>query len=124
MGRRILVIDDDDRSGRLARDILAHRGHAVMLAGGGAQGVALARAVRPDLVLLDIQMPVLDGFGTRAALAEAGLGDVPVIAVTAAVRPEDRERIVRAGFAGRIDKPITVRTLLDAVEAAFGGPAG
>jgi CheY-like chemotaxis protein len=98
--------------------VLRAYGYSPLLARGGAEGVELALRHRPDLVLLDIRMPDMDGYQVAAILkADPRLGDTRIVAVTASVMVGDRERIEVAGFDGYIQKPIDPETFLGEVEA-------
>lgn len=109
---RILVVEDNDRNMKLVRDVLQFAGFEVVEARTGEQGVELARECRPDLVLMDLQLPGIDGEeALRQLRQDAETADVPVIAVTAYAMKEDRERTRRAGFDGYVTKPLSVRSL-------------
>ncbi|MGH6886776.1 MAG: response regulator, partial [Geminicoccales bacterium] len=83
MSRRILVVEDQEDNRMILRDLLHSAGYEVLEAVDGAEGVRMARAERPDLILMDIQMPTVDGYqATRAIKAEPGLAAIPIIAVT------------------------------------------
>ena len=118
MAARILIIEDNAANLELARYLLAFSGYTVLVARDGAQGVALARQERPDLVLCDLQMPVLDGFQVLASLrAEAGGAGLAVVAVTAFSMPTDRHKVLAAGFDGYMSKPIEPEAFVGQVEA-------
>lgn len=117
---RIVVIEDHAVSLQLLRYLLEKAGHEVRAASDGESGVALVRETRPDLVLCDIQLPRLDGFGVRQALSDL---DVPVVAMTALAMVGDRERILATGFDGYISKPIEPRTFLATI-ASYLASAG
>jgi two-component system cell cycle response regulator DivK len=109
---RILVIEDNALNLKLVRDVLEHAGYDVGSAATGELGVAAAATAPPDLVLLDLQLPGIDGHETlRRLRAEVLPADVPVVAVTALAMAEDRERASRAGFDGYLEKPISPRAL-------------
>jgi two-component system, cell cycle response regulator DivK len=115
--RRILVVEDNPLNLKLVRDVLQFAGYDVIEAQSGEEGLRAAQADPPDLVLMDIQLPGIDGFETLHRLRQGTLGrDVPVIAVTAFAMAEDRERASRAGFDGYIEKPISVRELPGQIE--------
>lgn len=118
MGARILVVEDHPLNLQLVRDILEYRGHTVDSAGSVDAARERLREARPDLVLLDIQLP---GGGGEALLRELrgspALAHLPVIAVTALAMEGDRERLLAAGFDGYLSKPIDTRTFGPAVEA-------
>jgi two-component system cell cycle response regulator DivK len=107
---RILVIEDNALNLKLVRDVLEHAGYDVGSAATGELGVAAAATAPPDLVLLDLQLPGIDGHETlRRLRAEVLPADVPVVAVTALAMSEDRERASRAGFDGYLEKPNSPR---------------
>jgi CheY-like chemotaxis protein len=115
---RILIIEDNEQNLYLATFILEKRGHRVVPARDGAEGVALARRMKPDLILLDIQLPGLDGYAVAEALrSDAALGSIPVIAVTSYAMAGDRARAMAAGCTGYIEKPIDPDTFADVVQA-------
>jgi two-component system cell cycle response regulator DivK len=113
---RILVIEDNERNLKLVRDVLRFAGYDVIEARSGEQGVALASECSPDLVLMDLQLPHMDGTEALRLLRESPLTrHVPVVAVTAFAMQEDRDRAFRAGFDGYLEKPISVRALPEQV---------
>ena len=113
----ILVIEDDEKNRKLARDILTHRGYRVAEAETGEAGVRLARELKPHLVLMDLQLPGMDGIeALRHLRDDPATREIPVMAVTASVMSHDRHKIIAAGFDGNQSKPISVRPFLDAVE--------
>ena len=115
---RILVIEDNPSNMKLVTAILAQAGHTVLKAPDGARGIMIAEAERPALILLDIQMPAMDGFAVLEALREhSATAAIPVIALTAMAMAGDRERILAAGFDDYLAKPIRYRALLDCVQA-------
>jgi two-component system cell cycle response regulator DivK len=115
---RVLVIEDNPLNLKLVRDVLQHAGYDVVAATTGESGVDLAAAQPPDLVLLDLQLPGIDGHETlrrlRAGVLPRG---VRVVAVTALAMAEDRSRAQRAGFDGYLEKPISPRALPGQVAA-------
>ena len=114
--RRILVVEDNPLNLKLVRDVLTVSGFEVVAAPSGEEGVALAETCDLDLVLMDIQLPGIDGYEALRRLRQnSRLDGVPVIAVTAFAMREDRERAAREGFDGYIGKPISVRALLSQV---------
>jgi two-component system cell cycle response regulator DivK len=113
---RILVVEDNERNLKLVRDVLQFAGYDVVEARSGEQGVALAQERPPDLVLMDLQLPQMDGAeALRLLRASPRTRDVPVVAVTAFAMKEDRDRAFRAGFDGYLEKPISVRALPEQV---------
>lgn len=112
MNKRILVIDDNPNNRQLVGDILTYHGYDVLHACDGALGIAMARELHPDLILMDIQMPVLDGMAALCTLrADPVTRDVKVIGLTALAMKGDEERVLAAGFDGYIAKPIKTREL-------------
>jgi CheY-like chemotaxis protein len=109
-GHRILVVEDNERNLKLVRDVLQYAGFEVLEARTGERGVELALQCRPDLVLLDLKLPGIDG---EQALQQLRDDDrtcrIPVVALTASVMQQDRARVLRAGFDGHLEKPISVR---------------
>lgn len=116
---RILVVEDNERSLKLFKVILRQRGHEVLTAGDGEQGVQLALTAAPDLILMDIQMPMLDGMSAlrRIRADPRGLA-IPAIALTAYAMKGDRERFLAAGFCDYISKPIEHKAFTETVERA------
>jgi two-component system cell cycle response regulator DivK len=111
-GATILVVEDNDRNLKLVRDVLEHAGFRVVIATSGEDGVALAVQQPPDLVLLDLGLPGIDGHeALRQLRASPRTRSLPVVAVTAYAMAADRERALRAGFDGYLDKPLDVRAL-------------
>ena len=123
-GALILVVEDNGRNAKLLRDVLEHRGYRVLIAGNGEDGVALAREHLPALVLMDIQLPGIDGIEAFEQLrADATTCDIPVIAVTASAMYEEVARIQKVGFAGYQPKPIRVMEFLKAMQAILESAA-
>jgi two-component system, cell cycle response regulator DivK len=120
--RRILVVEDNPLNLKLVRDVLQFAGYDVIEAHSGEEGVRAALADPPDLVLMDLQLPGIDGTETLHRLRQGPLAhDVPVVAVTASAMAEDRERASLAGFDGYVEKPISVRELPGQIEAFLFG---
>jgi two-component system, cell cycle response regulator DivK len=120
----ILIVEDNPRNMKLVRDVLQVKGHATLEATTGEEGVALATQKLPDLVLMDIQLPGINGIQALAQLrANATTAKIPVIAVTASVMQQDRKLITEAGFDGYIGKPINLAEFLQTVNAQLAsGP--
>jgi CheY-like chemotaxis protein len=117
MASRILVVEDDEKSRRLLRDVLAYHGYEVVAVESGEQGLAEAMARVPDAALLDIQLPGISGFELLAALRSGTPGErMPAIAVTASVMDQDRRRIFAAGFDAYVAKPVNIRQLIDTLQ--------
>jgi two-component system cell cycle response regulator DivK len=122
--RRILVVEDNPLNLKLVRDVLQVAGYDVIEARSGEEGLRVAQEDPPDLVLMDLQLPGIDGTETLHRLRRDGLRrDVPVVAVTALAMAEDRERAALAGFDGYVEKPISVRALPGQIEAFLSGRA-
>lgn len=112
----VLIVEDNDKNMKLVRDILQHAGHATLETPRGRDGVRLAREHRPDLVLMDIQLPDIDGFeALRGIRADPALEAVPVLAVSASVMPEELRQIVASGFDAYVTKPIALKDFLATV---------
>lgn len=117
-GRRILVVEDNTKNLKLVRDVLQFAGFEIIEATTGEDGVELMATEHPDLVLMDLQLPGIDGAEALRQIREMpDVGQVPVLAVTAFVMDEDRRRASQAGFDGYVEKPISVRGLTDQVRA-------
>ncbi len=124
INRRILLIEDNAQNRYLATFLLQARGWETVPAHDGAAGVALAREIRPALVLLDIQLPGMDGYSVaRAIRSDATLASMPIIAVTSYAMPGDRERCIAEGCNGYIEKPIDPQTFALQIEQFIGGTA-
>jgi len=122
--RRILVVEDNPLNLKLVRDVLQFAEYDVIEAHSGEEALRTAEENPPDLVLMDLQLPGIDGTETLRRLREGPLKtDVPVVAVTALAMAEDRERAAVAGFDGYVEKPISVRALPNQVEAFLNGQA-
>jgi two-component system cell cycle response regulator DivK len=112
----ILVVEDNALNLKLVRDVLRHAGYQVVEAVTGEEGVRLAAQQNPDLVLMDLQLPGIDGAEALRQLRATGRPNVPVIAVTAFAMEADRLKAERDGFDGYLEKPISVRALPSQVE--------
>ena len=114
----ILVVEDNERNLKLLRDVLEYAGYDVRAARTAEDGIALAVSEPPDLVLMDLQLPGIDGMEALRRLRETPrTAGIPVVAVTAQAMKQDRERILRAGFDGYLEKPISVRAFPDQVRS-------
>jgi two-component system cell cycle response regulator DivK len=122
-GELILIVEDNEKNRKLERDILQFHGYRTAEADNGEDGVALARATPPALILMDIQLPRMNGIEALQALrADARTRDIPVIAVTASAMTQDRQKIMAAGFDGYQAKPIDVTQFVAAVRETLGRP--
>ncbi|GAB3441480.1 response regulator [Phycicoccus ginsengisoli] len=112
----VLLVEDNDRNLKLARDVLEFAGFTVLVAVTGEDAVDRATAARPDLVLMDLQLPGIDGLEALGRLRrDERTAGIPVVALTAFAMREDRERALEAGFDGYLQKPIDVRRFPDQV---------
>jgi len=115
---RVLLVEDNRDNLELARYLLQCAGHTVLAAMNGAEGVTLVQRDPPDLVVSDLQMPVLDGYEMlRAMRADPQIPRMPMIAVTAFSMPGDSTRALAAGFDGYLSKPIDPETFVQSIEA-------
>ena len=113
----ILIVEDNEKNMKLVRDILQHQGHTTLEAVTGADGVRIAKEAKPDLVLMDIQLPDIDGItALRQIRAEPLLDAMPVLAVSASVMPDEQQKIVTSGFDAFIIKPINLKQFRDTVK--------
>jgi CheY-like chemotaxis protein len=122
MTRRIVVVEDDEKSRRLLTDVLTHQGYLVTAVSCGEDGIRAARE-GADAVLLDVQLPGIDGFEVLAGLRKAPSTApyVPVVAVTASVMDQDRRKILAAGFDAYVPKPVNIRELLATLTRLLAG---
>ncbi len=124
MNKRILLIEDNEQNRYLASFLLKARGWEIVYAEDGPSGVALGSQVDPALILLDIQLPGMDGYAVARALrTDPALAAIPIVAVTSYAMPGDRERCLAAGCNGYIEKPIDPETFADEVEHFTKGAA-
>ena len=116
MEQVILIVEDEPRNLKLIRDLLEVSGYMVLEAIDGKQGVEIAKAKKPDLILMDIQLPVMEGFeATRILKADERTRDIPIMALTAYAMKGDEEKIKAAGCDGYIPKPIDTRGFLNKI---------
>jgi len=122
--RKILVIEDQEQNIYLMRYLLEAHGYGVVLARDGGDGIAVARAENPDLILLDIQLPTMSGHQVARTLhADPVLARIPVVAVTSYAMPGDREEVMASGCTGYIEKPIDPDRFIEQVREYIGRPA-
>lgn len=118
----VLIVEDNDRNMKLARDVLQAKGYRTLEAVTGEEGVKLAKDKLPDLILMDIQLPGINGIEAfRQIRADAKTARIPVVALTASVTPTDRSAISAAGFDGFVSKPISLKEFLDTVSRLVAG---
>jgi two-component system cell cycle response regulator DivK len=109
-GELILIVEDNEKNRKLFRDILQFKGFRILEASTAIGGLQLAAQHRPGLILMDIQLPDLDGVTALSRLrSDAATADITVVALTAFAMKEDRERFSKAGFDGYLVKPINIR---------------
>ena len=112
MPHKILIVEDNDNNRCLFRDILTFHGYEVSVAADGREGVALARELKPDLILMDIQMPGMDGMTAGGILkGDPATSGLKIVAITSFAMRGDQEKILAAGFDGYLSKPISTREL-------------
>lgn len=112
MSKQILVIEDNAENRRLITILLQHHGYDIIEAKNGAEGITKAQEHKPDLVLMDIQMPVMDGFDALKIIRSTpGIDDIKIMAVTSFAMKGDREKSLAAGFDEYVTKPIDTRQL-------------
>ena len=117
MSRTILLIEDNEQNRYLSTFLLEQHGHRVTSAPDGLRGIELARTLGPDLILLDIQLPTMDGYAVAQALRGIeSLRDIPIIAVTSYAMTGDREKALASGCNGYIEKPINPDTFVAEIE--------
>ena len=120
-GAQVLVVEDNPRNMKLFRDVLLAKGYRTLEATTGEEAVALAVEHSPDLVLMDIQLPDIDGVEALGRLrAEERTASVPVLALTAQAMDGDRERFLAAGFDGYLSKPVDISVFLATVRRHCG----
>jgi two-component system, cell cycle response regulator DivK len=114
----ILIVEDNPRNLKLVRDILRHLGYGTLEAENAEDGIELARSHRPELILMDVQLPGMDGVDALARLrADPDTAALVVVAFTAFAMKKDRERFLSAGFDGYLEKPLDVRQFPSQVSA-------
>jgi two-component system cell cycle response regulator DivK len=112
----ILIVEDNEKNMKLVRDVLQVKGYATLEAGTGEDGIRIAVERVPDLILMDIQLPGMNGIEALKVLrSDPATAPIPVIAVTASVMQQDRNLITEAGFDGYIGKPLNLKEFLEAV---------
>jgi len=122
-GELILIVEDNEKNRRLVRDVLQFKGYQTIESETGEEGVELARSRQPALVLMDIQLPGIDGITALKQLRDdPSTRAIRVMAVTASAMTQDRQTILAAGFDGYQSKPINVKAFLEAVQEMLGRP--
>ena len=116
----VLIVEDNEKNLKLVRDVLGVKGYETLEAGTAEDGVRIANERRPDLVLMDIQLPGMSGIDAIKVLrADPVTAGIPVVAITASVMQQDRQQIMAAGFDGFIEKPINLKSFLETVQVAI-----
>ena len=125
MSSLILIVEDNPRNLKLVRDLLEHHGYLTLAAATGEEAIDLARAHRPHLVLMDVQLPGMDGVEALTRMrADPATASLRVVAVTAFAMKHDRDRFLAWGFDGYIEKPISVRDFPRQVAALLADREG
>jgi len=125
VNHRVLIIEDNEQNLYLLTFLLTRNGYVVDSAMEGPSGIEKARLCVPDLILLDIQLPVMDGYAVAKVLREQPeLATVPIVAVTSYAMPGDKERALASGCTGYIEKPINPETFLSQIEVYFSEDTG
>lgn len=125
MSARILLVEDNEANRYLATFLLENSGFSVLHAGNGREAVIAAQNEKPDLILMDIQMPEVDGYeAARRIKSEPHLAHIPIVAVTSYAMVGDREKAVDIGFAGYIEKPIVTETFISEISRFIPRKAG
>jgi two-component system cell cycle response regulator DivK len=121
VSRTILLVEDHEDNRIVYRTILEHVGYTVLLAGDGVEGVRLAREQKPDLVLMDVSIPLMDGWTATSVLkADLETASIPIVALTAHALAGDRERALEVGCDGYLAKPVEPRRVLEEVRRFLG----
>jgi two-component system, cell cycle response regulator DivK len=117
MSKRILLVEDTEDNRQIVRDLMESVGYELLEADDGAAGVAMAAEHRPDLILMDIQLPVMDGYeASRRIKADPALRHIPIIAVTSYALSGDEDKTRAAGCDGYVAKPFSPRQLLAMID--------
>ena len=123
-GELVLIVDDNEKNVKLARDVLRHAGFETLEGRSGEEGIALAIEHVPDVILLDIRLPDMEGTAALHDLKrDARTGGIPVVALTSFAMKGDREHFLTEGFDGYLEKPISVREFPDQVRSYCGDEA-
>ena len=117
----VLIVEDDLKNLKLLRDLLQVSGYSTLEAKDGKQGIEMAKAHKPALILMDIQIPIMDGLEAAKILkADPETKDIPIIALTSHAMKGDEERVRKSGCDGYMSKPIDTREFLKRLEQYFG----
>ena len=116
----ILIVEDNEKNMKLVRDILQAKGYQTLEAVNAEDGIVLAAEKKPDLVLMDIQLPGMNGIEALKVLrADPTTAHIPVVAITASVMQQDKQQVMDSGFNGFIEKPINLRQFLASVQSVL-----
>ena len=122
MAKMILIVEDEPKNTTLIRDLLQVSGYSTIEATTGKQGVELAKASKPDLIIMDVQLPEMDGLeATQILKADATTSNIPVLALTSYAMKGDKERILEVGCDGYLAKPIDIQEFLKTVAEYLSG---
>lgn len=122
IGQTVLLVEDNEDNRIIYTTMLRHVGYDVLEAQDGVQAIALARSERPDLILMDISIPEIDGWeATRILRRDPATSAIPIVALTAHALPDDREKALQMGFTAYLAKPIEPRTVVAEVQRWIGG---
>ena len=125
MSKRILIVEDNDLNLKLFRDLLSANGYETFETKDGMEAISLTRNMKPDLILMDIQLPEISGLEiTQKIKADPEISQIPVVAVTAFAMKDDEEKILAAGCQAYISKPISIDHFLSTVKSFLGEEVG
>ena len=121
MSKTILIVEDNELNLKLFRDLITANGYETIETKDGLEAVSITRSMRPDLILMDIQLPEISGLDvTRKIKSESDIASIPIIAVTAFAMKDDEEKILRAGCEAYISKPITIAHFMATIRQFLG----
>lgn len=121
-GKTVLLVEDNEDNRVIYRVMLEHSGYTVLEAADGGEGIRQARQMRPDAVLMDVSIPVIDGWeATRILKQDPATAAIPIIALTAHAMEQDREKALSLGCDGYLAKPVEPRRVVEEVERVIGG---
>jgi CheY-like chemotaxis protein len=122
MSKRVLIVEDDPFSLELATELVQADGHQAIVATSGSEALSIARAERPDLILLDLQLPGVDGLTiSRALKTDTATKMIPIVGISAHAMAEDEARALQAGCAAYLRKPLDTRRFLELMRQLLGG---
>ena len=121
MSKTVLIVEDNENNMMLVRDVLEMKGYSILAATTGAEGVRLAIEHKPDLVLMDIQLPDIDGITAFAQIrGNEAAKHIPILAVSASVMQDEQAKIATSGFEAYITKPLSMKSFVETVEKFIG----